>query len=62
MASTTKRRTQPKNEKTKVPGVYRRGDVYVYSYRVQGRQRWGRAATLDEVRRARPRPTPMPTS
>jgi ribosomal protein S30 len=30
---------QPKNEKTKVPGVYRRGNRYVYCYRVEGRQR-----------------------
>ena len=42
---------QPKNEKTKVPGVYRRGNRYVYCYRVEGRQRWGSAATMDEARR-----------
>ncbi len=53
MATTTKKRPQPKTEKTKVPGVYRRGDAYLYSYRVEGRQRWGRAATLDEARRGK---------
>ena len=42
---------QPKNEKTKVPGVYRRGNRYVYCYRVDGRQRWGSARSLDEARR-----------
>jgi integrase len=42
---------QPKNEKTKVPGVYRRGNRYVYCYRVAGRQRWGSAPSLDEARR-----------
>ena len=42
---------QPKNEKTKVPGVYRRGNRYVYCYRVDGRQRWGSAPSLDEARR-----------
>ncbi len=44
-------RKKPKNEKTKVPGVYRRGERYVYSYRVEGRQKWGSAASLDEARR-----------
>ncbi len=53
MATATKKRPQPKTEKTKVPGVFRRGEVYLYSYRVEGRQRWGRAATLDEARRAK---------
>ena len=37
--------------KTSAPGVYRRGDGYVYTYRVRGRQRWGRAASFDEARR-----------
>ncbi len=53
MATTTKKRSQPKTEKTKVPGVYRRGNAYLYSYRLEGRQRWGRAATLDVARRAK---------
>ena len=44
MATTTEKRPQPKTEKTKVPGIYRRGEVYLYSYRVEGRQWWGRAA------------------
>lgn len=37
--------------KTKHPGVYRRGTRYAYVYRVEGRQRWGSADTLDEARR-----------
>lgn len=37
--------------RTSVPGVYRRGEKYVYSYRVAGRQRWGSADSLDEARR-----------
>jgi hypothetical protein len=53
MVTKTKKRPQPKTEKTKVPGVYRRGNAYIYSFRLEGRQRWGRAATLDEARRAK---------
>ena len=40
-----------KLEKTKTPGVFRRGSRYVFSYRVDGRQRWESARTLDEARR-----------
>ena len=40
-----------KMERTAVPGVYRRGGRYVFSYRVRGRQRWGSAPTLSEARR-----------
>ena len=39
--------------RTDTPGVYRRGNRYAYVYRVDGRQRWGSAATVDEARRAR---------
>ena len=53
MATATNQRVAPKTEKTRVPGVYRRGDVYLYSYRVHGRQRWGRAGTLDDARRGK---------
>ena len=42
-----------KQSRTDTPGVYRRGNRYTYVYRVDGRQRWGSAATLDEARRAR---------
>ena len=52
-ATATRKRTHPKPERTRVPGVYRRGEAYVYSYRVAGRQRWGRAGTLDAARRAK---------
>lgn len=38
-------------EKTDVPGVYKRGGRYVFSYRKRGRQRWGSAATKGEARR-----------
>jgi integrase len=51
--ATTIKRSHPKIQKTKVPGVYRRGEAYVYAYRVGGRQRWGRAASLDDARRAK---------
>jgi integrase len=37
--------------KTDVPGVYRRGDKYVYTYRKRGKQRWGTARTKAEARR-----------
>jgi integrase len=42
-----------KLEKTKTPGIYKRGSRYVFSYRVDGRQRWESARTLDEARRAK---------
>ena len=38
-------------EKTDVPGVYKRGGRYAYSYRKRGRQRWGSARTKAEARR-----------
>ena len=37
--------------KTDVPGVYRRGEKYVYTYRKRGRQHWGTARTKAEARR-----------
>jgi integrase len=37
-------------EKTKTPGIFKRGGRYVFSYRVDGRQRWESARTLDEAR------------
>jgi integrase len=37
---------------TRYPGIYRRGERYVFSYRDSGqRQRWQSARTLDEARR-----------
>jgi len=40
-----------KLEKTKgTPGIFKRGSRYVFSYRVDGRQRWELARTLDEAR------------
>ena len=40
-----------KMERTSVPGVYRRGSRYVFTYRYRGRQHWRSAATLAEARR-----------
>ncbi|MEX2195906.1 MAG: phage integrase SAM-like domain-containing protein [Thermoleophilaceae bacterium] len=42
-----------KTKKTNTPGVYRRGDRYLYTYRLEGRQRWGTADPLDEARRSK---------
>jgi integrase len=39
--------------KTKTPGIYKRGSRYVFSYRVNGKQRWESCRTLDEARRAK---------
>jgi integrase len=40
-------------EKTRTPGVFKRGSRYVFSYRVDGKQRWESCRTLDEARRAK---------
>jgi integrase len=40
-------------EKTKTPGVYRRGKKYVYAYRICGVQRWKTVDTYDEARRGK---------
>ncbi|HEU4973729.1 MAG TPA: site-specific integrase [Baekduia sp.] len=40
-------------QRTDTPGVYRRGGRYAYTYRVDGRQRWGSAPTLAAARRAK---------
>jgi integrase len=42
-----------KREKTKTPGIFKRGDRYVFSYRAEGKQRWESCRTLEEARRAR---------
>jgi hypothetical protein len=42
-----------KMEKTKTPGIFKRGGRYVFSYRVNGRQRWDSCRTLEEARRAK---------
>ena len=44
---------KPSTTKTKQPGIYRRGEKYLYTYRQAGRQRWGTAGSLDEARRAK---------
>ena len=42
-----------KLEKTRTPGIFKRGSRYVFSYRVEGRQKWESCRTLDEARRAK---------
>jgi integrase len=42
-----------KLEKTRTPGIFKRGSRYVFSYRVSGRQRWESCRTLDDARRAK---------
>jgi integrase len=42
-----------KLEKTKTPGIFKRGNRYAFSYRVDGRQKWESARTLDEARQAK---------
>jgi integrase len=42
-----------KMEKTRTPGIYKRGSRYVFAYRVDGRQRWESCRTLDEARRSK---------
>jgi integrase len=40
-------------EKTQTPGIFKRGGRYVFSYRVNGQQRWESCRTLSEARKAR---------
>ena len=42
-----------KLEKTRTPGIFKRGGRYVFSYRVDGKQRWESCRTIDEARRAK---------
>jgi integrase len=42
-----------KLQRTRTPGIYKRGSRYVFSYRVDGRQRWESHRTLDAARRAK---------
>ena len=42
-----------KLEKTRTPGIFKRGSRYVFSYRVEGKQKWESARTLEEARRAK---------
>jgi integrase len=37
--------------KTRTPGIFKRGGRYVFIYRVDGRQKWESARTLEEARR-----------
>jgi integrase len=38
-------------EKTRTPGIFKRGSRYVFSYRVDGKQHWESCRTIDEARR-----------
>jgi hypothetical protein len=40
-------------EKTRTPGIYKRGSRYVIAYRADGKQRYESFRTLDEARRAK---------
>jgi integrase len=42
-----------KLERTRTPGIFKRGSRYVFSYRVNGVQRWESCRTLEEARRAK---------
>jgi integrase len=42
-----------KLERTRTPGIFKRGSRYVFSYRVNGKQRWEACRTLEEARRAK---------
>ncbi len=42
-----------RTERTKTQGIFKRGSRYVFSYRVNGKQRWESFRTLDEARRAK---------
>ena len=38
-------------EKTRTPGIFKRGSRYLFTYRAGGKQRWKSARTLEEARR-----------
>src|SRR5436189_5080332 len=42
-----------KLERTKTPGIFKRGSRYVFVYRANGKQKWESARTLEEARRAK---------
>lgn len=42
-----------KVEKTQTPGIFKRGSRYVFSYRVDGKQKWESARTLADARKAK---------
>jgi integrase len=42
-----------KEQRTKTPGIYKRGSRYVFSYRVNGKQKWESCRTLEEARLAK---------
>jgi integrase len=42
-----------KLERTRTPGIFKRGSRYVFSYRVNGKQRWESCRTLEEARRTK---------
>ena len=42
-----------KLERTSTPGIFKRGSRYVFSYRVNGRQKWESTRTLEDARKAK---------
>jgi hypothetical protein len=42
-------------EKTRHAGIYKRGGRYVFSYRLNGAQKWESARTLSEAQRLKAR-------
>jgi integrase len=40
-------------DKTRTPGIFKRGSRYTFSYRANGKQHWESCRTLDEARRAK---------
>ncbi len=48
-------------EKTRHPGIYRRGSRYAFSYRHNGSQRWESFRTLDAARKTSERARPPAT-
>jgi integrase len=42
-----------KMERTRHPGIFKRGSRYVFSYRLNGKQKWESQRTLDDARKAK---------
>jgi integrase len=40
-----------RTQRTRTPGIYKRGNRYVFAYRIAGKQHWESCRTLDEARR-----------
>jgi integrase len=53
MSASKPRRPEAKFEPTRTPGIFKRGSRYVFSYRVDGKQRWESKRTLEAARNAK---------